>query len=116
MIIYIIVRSDLNMSKGKIASQCCHAVQELILSCHGGKGKKTLRKYIDSGSSKIILKVNGLNELNFIKEECNYKNIKYQTIIDIGKTEVLPDTMTVLGIGPIDKSIVPKCIRGLSLL
>ncbi len=112
MIIYILVRQDLKMSKGKIASQCGHAVQDLILDCN----KKTLRRYINQDSPKIILKVNNLNELDFIKNECDFKKIKYMEIIDMGKTQVNPDTLTVIGIGPLDKSIVPKCIKDLKLL
>lgn len=52
----LLIRTDLEMSKGKVAAQCCHATlaayKEMVLS-----NPKVLECWEESGQAKITLKV-----------------------------------------------------------
>lgn len=56
--IYLIVRNDLKMGKGKIAAQCCHAVQSIVRACPDA----LYREYEKNGCAKICLKVESEEE------------------------------------------------------
>lgn len=92
----IIVRKDLNMSKGKIASQCCHA----CLNAYE-KSNETIRKiWKEQGEKKVILAVENLEELLKIKREAKKLRIPSFLVKDAGKTELKEDTITCLALGP----------------
>ena len=113
-VIYLIVRSDIGMGKGKIAAQCGHAIQDLIISTN----RSILKKYTRDGGSKVVFKTPSLTELISIRIECAHCIIRIptKTVVDSGRTQVKEDTITVLGVGPLLKSRVPLSIRSLKLL
>ena len=104
-VMYVIVRTDLKMSKGKIAAQCCHAVQGITMISN--------IKYI---CPKICLKVNNVIDMDMISKYCIDNTIPHYQVIDAGLTQVPPMSKTVLGVGPIKKSNVPDIIKDLKLL
>lgn len=112
MAIYLLVRTDLTMGKGKIAGQCGHAVQELVFNCP----RSVMDQYRQSAHPKIVLKVPSEEVMDQIRELCQAKNILHAQIIDAGRTQIAPNSKTVLGVGPIDRSEVPKEISDLKLL
>ena len=114
-VIYLIVRTDLKMGKGKIAAQCGHAIQYLTIS-NLASNSSIFNKYLRFGGAKICLKVNSEVEMDNIMGYCNDNNIVYYQVIDAGRTQVAPNSKTVLGIGPILKSEVPSIISDLKLL
>jgi len=92
----IIVRKDLNMSKGKIASQCCHA----CLNAYE-KSNEAIRKiWKEQGEKKVILAVDNLEELLKIKREAQKLKIPSFLVRDAGKTEIKENTITCLALGP----------------
>jgi PTH2 family peptidyl-tRNA hydrolase len=112
--IYLIVNDSLNMSPGKIAAQCGHAVQELI--------DKTISnnfllgfKYIDCSKifTKIVLKASKEEWNQLLESKILYS---HSIIIDDGRTEVLPNSQTVIGIGPITKNNAKQLVGHLKLL
>ncbi len=112
LIMYFLVRHDLRMGKGKIAAQCGHAVQDLIMDCP----KDVLYDYRRNNSPKICLKVPDLEQLTKIADQCKEQKIPHTLIIDAGKTQIPADTTTVLGIGPVRKYLVFPLVQNLSLL
>lgn len=112
-VMYLIVRTDLKMSKGKIAAQCGHAVQKLIL---GQVSSNLLNNYINSVHPKICLKINTEQDMDEIALYCKNNNIYHSIVIDVGRTQVPPNSKTVLGVGPILRSEVPDIIKNLKLL
>lgn len=112
LIIYLIVREDLKMGKGKIAAQCGHAVQDLIQSAP----KNLLISYKKGYHTKICLKVKNFNEMEELRIWCKENKIPHYQVIDVGRTQVDPDTETVLGIGPVYKHIASKVLKNLKLL
>jgi peptidyl-tRNA hydrolase len=89
------VRRDLKMGKGKIGSQCAHASIGLYKKLLKNKNN-LLEHWENTGSKKIVLKVD--NEKNFgdILVYCDKNNILNHTIIDAGKTQIAANSKTVL--------------------
>lgn len=108
----IIVRKDLNMSKGKIASQCCHA----CLNAYE-KSYPSIRKiWKEQGEKKIILAVDNLDELLKIKKSAQKLKIPLFLVKDAGKTELEEGTITCLALGPDYSSKIDKITGKLKTL
>lgn len=92
----ILVRTDLEMRKGKVASQVAHAAVNPI-------------------DKRVILKVGSLAELEAYERKAQAAALITRKIADAGHTQVDPGTVTVLSIiGP--ESIVNDITGELKLL
>ena len=108
----IVIRSDLKMSKGKVAAQASHAAVD---SSHKAD-KKILAAWKKEGQKKVILKVSSETDLLVLVEKCQKLKINYSLISDAGRTEVEPGTITALGIGPDTEEKINKVTGSLPLL
>ena len=98
----ILVRIDLKMSKGKISVQVAHAAvssQEIVRL----KYPNIWKKWLLEGQKKVVLKVNSEEELLHFFKEAQKCNLPVALIRDRGLTQIPPDTITALGIGPISE-------------
>lgn len=109
---YFLVRSDLRMSKGKVAAQVGHAVQDLLFRTP----RPVVDRYHRDHSPKVCLRVADLEDLEEAARECREKGIAHHLVIDTGLTQVAPETPTVLGIGPVDRERVRSVIGQFKLL
>ena len=111
----IIIRTDLKMSPGKIATQAAHAA---VSSAFLTKAKKRswFLKWDSEGQRKIVLKVKDLKALKELKKKASSLGIPTKIIKDAGLTEILPGSVTALGIGPAPEEKVNKVIGSLPLL
>eukprot|EP00397_Hematodinium_sp_SG-2012_P045704 GEMP01051427.1.p1 GENE.GEMP01051427.1~~GEMP01051427.1.p1 ORF type:complete len:181 (+),score=31.94 GEMP01051427.1:95-637(+) len=100
----ICVRTDLNMSIGKVAAQVGHAVHTNVRQ----SSMKELSIWECIGSKKITLAVTSLDELKDLKSNAREQGLVANSIRDAGHTEVEPGTITVLAIGPAAVSEVDK--------
>ena len=66
----LVTRSDLNLSKGKLAAQCSHATAECILKAKR-TAPKTLERYLAKGARKIVCSTSNLDSLKRIFGEAN---------------------------------------------
>jgi len=108
----IIVRKDLKMGKGKIASQVSHASITAYL-----KAKKSDKeKWIKSGMKKVVLKVSDLKELKKLYKLAKKDKLPCELIRDRGLTQIKPGSITALGIGPISDKKIDKITSKLKLL
>ncbi len=108
----IVVRSDVKMSKGKLAAQCSHASVSAVLKTN----KATLNKWEMEGQKKVVLKARTLDELLVLREKCRKNGLIHAIISDAGRTELTPGTITTLGIGPDDEKKIDKVTGSLPLL
>ncbi len=108
----ILVRNDLNIGKGKIATQVAHA----SLEAYKKADKDIIKKWEEGGSKKIVLKVNSLNELLEFKKKADQLKIPLALINDAGLTQLKESTTTCLGLGPDDEDKIDKLIKDLKLL
>jgi len=111
----IVFRSDLKMSKGKIAAQAGHAAVSA-----GEEARKHRREWWESwfreGQCKIAVKVKNEKELLKLEEHVRDLGLPCALIRDRGLTEIPPDTITCLGIGPAPSEKVDKLTGKLHLL
>jgi PTH2 family peptidyl-tRNA hydrolase len=95
----VVVRDDLEMSVGKLSAQVAHAAVTCALEA---KAKKTkwFSEWYREGQRKVVLKVDGVEDLKELKERASRARLPYALITDAGLTELPPNTTTCLGIGP----------------
>jgi len=108
----ILIRIDLKMGKGKIASQSAHASIAAFLKTD----KKIREEWIDEGMKKVVLKVSSEKELKDFVKLTKKENITAAIINDAGLTQIEPGTATALGIGPADDDKIDKITGKLKLL
>ena len=111
----VVVRSDLELSCGKISVQVAHASVECSIKSMKNK-KKIFEAWRDEGQRKIVVKAKDLNELLLLKDKAERLGLITCIIRDAGLTEVPPGTITCMGIGPDDEQIINKITGNLPLL
>ena len=92
----IIIREDLKLSKGKLATQVAHAA----VSAAEKAGKSALDEWKIGGQKKVVLKVSKLQDLYELKEIAERQGLPTALISDAGHTQIPAGTVTALGIGP----------------
>lgn len=108
----ILVRTDLKMSKGKIAAQASHAAVEATLNSSRFK----VGPWKNQGMKKVILKVEDQKELIKYQRLAKKEKLVASIIKDAGRTELKPGTMTCLGIGPDKEEKIDKITSKLKVL
>lgn len=95
----VVVRDDLEMSVGKLSAQVAHAAVTCALEA---KAKKTkwFAEWYREGQRKVVLRVDGVEELRELKDLAARAKLPFALITDAGLTELPPNTTTCLGIGP----------------
>lgn len=116
IVMYIIVNSDLNMSRGKIASQVAHSACDVVLYLANHNDSR-FKEWRHTGNTKIILKSNTKLMEEIINQYKNRsKNLWCCYTRDMGKTEVDEDSLTTIAFNPIKKGEVDDIIKKLKLL
>jgi len=111
----IILRADLAMSKGKIAAQAGHAAVSAAEVARK-RFSKWWRAWMEEGQCKIAVKVKDERELLELKKQAEKLRLPYALIYDRGLTELPPNTLTCLGIGPAPCELVDEITGKLALL
>ena len=107
----IIVRWDLNLSKGKMSAQVAHA----SVSAYKKADKKEAEMWELTGQKKVILKIAGKKELLEIFMKAKKEKIPCALIKDAGRTEIPEGTITCAGLGPTDSEKIDKVAGHLKL-
>ena len=110
----LVTRSDLILSKGKLAAQCSHATAECILKAKR-IAPKILEKYRTNGARKIVCSASNLDNLKRIFGEANEAGLICYMVKDAGHTEIPSGTVTVVGIGPGPRSTIAVSYTHLTL-
>src|SRR5215813_7311 len=112
----IIVRKDLGMSCGQIAAQVAHAAIMAMDMASKFDMKGVTEWKEEDGQIKVILKVNSYSELNDYFINIINAHLPVVKVHDAGRTQLEPDTVTCIGIGPIPSERIDPIIRDLKLL
>lgn len=111
----VLVRQDLAMSPGKTAAQVAHAAVGCSL-----KARKQALALFERWRSEhgriVVLGVEGLEDLDAHRQEAKEHQLVHHAVTDAGRTEVDPGTVTVLGIGPAQSSILDVLLGQLKAL
>jgi len=110
----IILRTDLKMSKGKIAAQAGHAAVSAAEEARK-KYPEWLKKWIAEGQCKIAVKTRSVEGLLELEREAKELELPFALISDRGLTELPLGTITCLGIGPAPSNEVDKITGELDL-
>ena len=110
----IVVRTDLDMGKGKIAAQVGHAC--VLGAEHVRKSNPDWFSEWWGGQEKVVLKVANLKELEHIKQDAIEFGLPWSEVTDAGHTQIAPGTTTCISIGPAPEEKIDKITGDLKLL
>jgi len=111
----IVVRTDIKMSKGKVAAQAGHAAVSAAEYARKNR-PEWWNPWIREGQCKIAVKVKSEQELLELERKARNESLPAALIVDRGLTELPPETITCLGIGPAPSDKVDAITGKLSLL
>lgn len=121
----IVVRTDLNMRKGKIGAQVAHASMQALLNYANWDSENSIKismpepmvDWLKGSFTKIVVSVKSEDELIEIYFKAKEKNIPCSLIVDAGLTEFhgVP-TKTAVAIGPDISKTINEITGHLSLL
>jgi len=111
----LVFRADLKLSKGKAAVQAGHAAVSAAEDARKRR-RQWWEDWMEEGQRKIAVKVKSEKELFELKRGAEEMSLPVALIVDRGLTEVPPDTVTCLGIGPAPNEVVDRLTGNLSLL
>ncbi|MEM2117562.1 MAG: peptidyl-tRNA hydrolase Pth2 [Candidatus Bathyarchaeia archaeon] len=110
----VVFRSDLRLSKGKIAAQAGHAAVSAAEEARKHH-KAWWENWLSEGQCKIAVKVKSEKELLELEKQAKELALPCALIVDRGLTEIPPGTVTCLGIGPAPVEKVDRLTGALPL-
>lgn len=107
----VVLREDLDLSRGKLISQACHA----SLQAYKKASSEEKDRWESQGQKKVVLDI-GDEDLQKRFRRAEKKDVPAAMIKDAGLTEVSPGTTTALGVGPSEESKIDSITGDLKLL
>lgn len=111
----IVVRSDLELGKGKLAGQVAHASVSGYRKV-SGIAPEIAEKWENEGQKKVVVRVKGEKELMQLFEKMKREKIPVSLIKDAGLTQIPSGTATCFAAGPWKEQELDKFTRDLKLL
>jgi peptidyl-tRNA hydrolase, PTH2 family len=111
----LVVRKNLNMSWGKIISQCAHASLSAYKKAQR-QDPEVARAWEMEGQKKVVLKVQSEGELLDYFQKAKAAGIPCEIIRDAGHTQVDPGTLTCFAAGPWNEGELDAIFGKLKLL
>ncbi|XP_022729533.1 peptidyl-tRNA hydrolase 2, mitochondrial isoform X2 [Durio zibethinus] len=111
----LVVRQDLKMKSGKIASQCAHAATGMYAELMQSD-RSLLRQWEHCGQPKIVVICRNQQEMNKLREAAENIGLPTFVVADAGRTQVSAGSKTVLAVGPGPKAAVDSVTGKLNLL
>ncbi|CEP60277.1 aminoacyl-tRNA hydrolase LALA0_S01e07030g [Lachancea lanzarotensis] len=116
----LVIRQDLDMKKGKIAAQCCHAA----LACYRliatdpsreSYNMEITKRWLYGGQAKITLKCPNKESLDELFAMALSLGVNSHVVHDAGRTQIAAGSATVLGLGPAPKAVLDQITGDLKL-
>lgn len=107
----IVARADLGMSEGKLAAQVAHA----SLQAYEEAGSTAGREWKGDGQKKVVLRAESESQLFELAERARVEGVSRALVRDAGHTQLEPDTVTALAVGPAGDANVDAVTGSLAL-
>ncbi|KAK4881099.1 hypothetical protein RN001_004418 [Aquatica leii] len=94
-----VVNTSLNMGIGKIAAQVAHAslgLYRTLIEYH--TMEQAVDKWTNEGEKKVVLKGENHLHLQELQKQAEFSNVHSYLVHDAGKTQIAPNSVTVLGL------------------
>lgn len=109
----LVVRTDLDMGRGKIAAQVAHAAVAAVLANQRGA---VFHRWLEDGQPKVVLKVPDADALEQLIARARAADLPVELVHDAGRTQVPAGTLTCCAIGPAQAERIDTVTAGLGLL
>ena len=109
----LVLRSDIKMSPGKAAVQAAHAAVAAFEETKRTR-PEWARAWLSQLQKKVALRAS-LDEILKLYEQAKSLGLPAVIIRDAGLTELPPNTITALGIGPAPSKLIDKVTGHLKL-
>ena len=109
----IVLRKDLNMRKGKMVAQGCHASMKATLE---NIDYPCVKAWLAGQFTKIAVSVDSEEELKEIYRNAKENDLVCSLILDAGRTEFKEPTYTAVAVGPAKRADVDQITGHLKLL
>lgn len=110
----IVVRTDLDMGKGKIAAQVGHAC--VMGAMRVREARPEWFEAWRPSQAKVVLRVGSLVELEGVKRAAAEAGAPWDMVSDAGLTQLEPGTVTCMAVGPAPDALVDRVTGDLRLL
>ncbi|MHC1581138.1 peptidyl-tRNA hydrolase Pth2 [Methanopyrus sp.] len=110
----IVVRGDLDLSRGKLAAQVAHAAVGALLRAR--ELGAPVDEWLEEGQKKVVVRCEDERELMERYERARELGLPAFLVRDAGLTELEPGTVTCVGIGPEREERVDRVTGDLPLL
>ncbi|KAI9007286.1 peptidyl-tRNA hydrolase PTH2-domain-containing protein [Gaertneriomyces semiglobifer] len=111
----LVVRTDLGMTKGKMAAQCCHAAVAAVRTAQA-TAPSILKHWELYGAAKVALKCSSEEEMLQLHKTALDAGVIAEYIEDAGRTQIPEGSRTVLAIGPAPIAQINQITGHLKLL
>ncbi|KAI8920566.1 peptidyl-tRNA hydrolase [Entophlyctis helioformis] len=113
----LVIRTDLDMTKGKVAAQCCHAALSAYQAAteQSDQTRAWLRTWERAGQTKVTLKCPSETAMLDMQAAARRQGLVARSICDAGRTQIAAGSRTVLAIGPAPASMVDRVSGSLKL-
>ncbi|MHC1570449.1 MAG: peptidyl-tRNA hydrolase Pth2 [Methermicoccaceae archaeon] len=108
----LVIRADLKMGKGKLAAQAAHAA----IAAFERSSKKTRDAWLLQGQKKVVVRAESEQELMELYELAVRMGLPCALVHDAGLTQLPPNTLTALGIGPAQAEHIDRLTGNMRLL
>lgn len=109
----LVVRTDLDMGRGKIAAQAAHAAVAAALA---SLGRPDFDQWLQDGQPKVVLRAASAEQLDQIARQAQAAGLPVEVIHDAGRTQLAPGTPTCCSVGPAEASRIDPVTSDLRLL
>ena len=116
---YLLVRTDLRMSKGKMCAQAGHATHLVIRAVElspDEESKNYLKTWEEHSYPKIALNIPDEDTLMSVCKSLSEQGVIFTPVVDEGRTEITPNTVTAVGVQPLPRSLTKEILGHLRLL
>lgn len=107
----LLIRTDIDISRGKAVAQGAHAAVNAVERAD----EEAVEQWNTGGHAKIALAVDSQSTLEELIEEARDEDLPTSLVRDLGRTEIDSGTVTAGAIGPAQPEVIDDITGHLSL-